>query len=148
MFGIDGLEFLVILLVLIVVVGPKDLPKFLKAMAKAIAYMRSTANEFRRQFDDAMKQAELDDLRKTFSDINNLNSTKKLTEFCDSIHGTGEEIRDGCGKNAAHHKSKKDEEFFRCDQDKVNEDLKISIDHNASEGRAATFKNKKAHHEC
>lgn len=143
MFGIDGSEFLVILLVLIVVVGPKDLPKMLKAMAKAIAYVRSTANEFHHQFDDAMKQADLSDLRKTLSDINDLNLTKELTEFLDPIHGTGEGIRNGCGKNAAHHKSKKDEDFFRYDQEKVNEDFKISIGHNVSERKTATFKNKK-----
>lgn len=69
MFGIDGPEFLVILLVLIVVVGPKDLPKMLGTMARVMAYVRSKGNEFRHQFDDAMRQAQLDDLQKTIAEI-------------------------------------------------------------------------------
>lgn len=83
MFGIDGPEFIVILIVLIVVVGPKDLPKMLKAIGKATARMRTTANEFRRQFDEAMHEAELDDLQKTLTDVKDLNPRKKLTEIFD-----------------------------------------------------------------
>ncbi len=47
MFGIDGPEFLVILVILIIVVELKDLPKMLRTIAKAVAYVRSTANKFR-----------------------------------------------------------------------------------------------------
>ena len=93
MFGIDGPEFIVILIVLIVVVGPKDLPKMLKAIGKATARMRTTANEFRRQFDEAMHEAELDDLQKTLSDVKDLDPRKKLTEIFDPIRDVAKDVK-------------------------------------------------------
>lgn len=93
MFGIDGPEFVVILIVLIVVVGPKDLPKMLKALGKATARMRSTANEFRRQFDEAMHEAELDDLQKTISDVKDLDPRKKLTDLFDPIRDVAKDVK-------------------------------------------------------
>ena len=93
MFGIDGPEFIVILIVLIVVVGPKDLPKMLKAIGKATARMRSTANEFRRQFDEAMREAELDDLQKTLTDVKDLDPRKKLTEIFDPIRDVAKDVK-------------------------------------------------------
>lgn len=93
MFGIDGPEFVVILIVLIVVVGPKDLPKMLKALGKATARMRSTANEFRRQFDEAMHEAELDDLQKTISDVKDIDPRKKLTELFDPIRDVAKDVK-------------------------------------------------------
>lgn len=93
MFGIDGPEFVVILIVLIVVVGPKDLPKMLKAFGKATARMRATANEFRRQFDDAMHEAELDDLQKTLTDVSDLDPRKKLTEIFDPIRDVAKDVK-------------------------------------------------------
>ncbi|CAM1642714.1 Sec-independent protein translocase protein TatB [Bartonella apihabitans] len=93
MFGIDGPEFIVILIVLIVVVGPKDLPKMLKAIGKATARMRTTANEFRRQFDEAMHEAELDDLQKTLTDVKDLDPRKKLTEIFDPIRDVAKDVK-------------------------------------------------------
>ncbi|GAA4659493.1 Sec-independent protein translocase protein TatB [Bartonella pachyuromydis] len=130
MFGIDGPEFLLILLVFIVVVGPKDLPKMLKTMARAIAYVRSTAKEFRHQFDDAMRQVELDDLQKTLSDINNLNLKSKLTETFNPIHDAVEDIGSNFDGKTVHHKSEK--EILGCDQNKANEDLTIPVDAHSS----------------
>ncbi|EJF86121.1 twin arginine-targeting protein translocase TatB [Bartonella rattimassiliensis 15908] len=110
MFGIDGPEFLVILLVLIIVIGPKDLPKILKAIAKVRTYMRSTANELRRQFDDVISQIELDNLQKTYSDINDLNPSKQLTETFDTIQDAVEDIHDSFDVKIIRHKSEIDKE--------------------------------------
>ncbi len=108
MFGIDGPELVVILLVLIIIVGPKDLPKILKTIVKIRAYMHSTANELRHQFDDVIKQIECDDLQKTCSDMNA--SRKKLAETFDSIQNTLEGIHDNSDIKATHHKLEKDKE--------------------------------------
>ncbi|WP_375607684.1 MULTISPECIES: Sec-independent protein translocase protein TatB [unclassified Bartonella] len=126
MFGIDGSEFVVILLVLIIVIGPKDLPKILKAIAKVRAYVCSTVNELRYQFDDAIRQIELDNLQKTCSDINDLNPSKKLTETFDPIQDAVEDIHDNSDVKATHHKLEKDEELWACDQKTTNTDV-ISI---------------------
>ncbi|WP_455481160.1 Sec-independent protein translocase protein TatB [Bartonella sp. B12(2025)] len=142
MFGIDGPEFLVILLVLIVVVGPKDLPKMLKTIAKAIAYVRSTANEFRHQFDDAMKQVELDDLQKTLSDISDFSPRKELTETFNSIHDAIGDIRDNFDVNTTHYKTENDKEILECDQNKANENLTVSVCPHSSGSVSVTSKDK------
>jgi len=62
--GIGGLEILVIGLVALLVVGPKDLPVLLRKVGKVMARARAMANEFRSSFDEMARQSELDELRK------------------------------------------------------------------------------------
>jgi len=62
--GIGGLEILVIGLVALLVVGPKDLPLLMRKVGKAMAKARAMANEFRSSFDEMARQSELDELRK------------------------------------------------------------------------------------
>ncbi|CBI76719.1 conserved protein of unknown function [Bartonella clarridgeiae 73] len=130
MLGIDGSEFLVILLIFIIVVGPKDLPKMLKVIAKAFTYVRSTANEFRHHFDDAIKQAELDELKKILSDTGNLNPRKQLKTTCDSIYEYDEK-KDVSGNPDVDtiHKTEKDIQIFEFGTNEVNEDLTVSTIH-------------------
>lgn len=106
MLGIDGSEFLVILIVFIVVVGPKDLPKMLKTIAKIIAYVRSITKEFRYQFDEAIRQAELDDLHNSLSDIHAPHLGQKLKENRNPLHEAVEDISDLDG-SIIYHKSEK-----------------------------------------
>ena len=62
--GIGGLEILVIGLVALLVVGPKDLPVLLRKVGKFMARARAMASEFRSSFDEMARQSELDELRK------------------------------------------------------------------------------------
>ena len=64
MFDIAWSEFLVIGVVALVVVGPRDLPALLRTVGKTVATLRRMAGEFQTQFNDAMREAELDDLKK------------------------------------------------------------------------------------
>jgi sec-independent protein translocase protein TatB len=64
MFDIGWSELLVIGIVALVVIGPKDLPKVLRALGSMMSKVRSMANEFQGQFQDAMRDAELADLKK------------------------------------------------------------------------------------
>ena len=95
MFDIGWQELLVIAIVLVVVVGPKDLPRMLRAFGKATARMRSMAGEFRAQFDEALREADLDDVRKTISDAQNLNPAKSLRDAMNPLRQVGDEIRAG-----------------------------------------------------
>jgi sec-independent protein translocase protein TatB len=61
---VGGLEWLIIAVVALVVVGPKDLPVMLRRLGQFVARMRSMAAEFRASFDEMARQSELDDLRK------------------------------------------------------------------------------------
>jgi len=62
--GIGGFEILVIGLVALLVVGPKDLPMLMRRVGQFVAKARGMANEFRASFDEMARQTELDDLRK------------------------------------------------------------------------------------
>jgi sec-independent protein translocase protein TatB len=57
-------ELLLIAIVALVVVGPKDLPMLLRRLGQFTARLRGMAAEFRASFDEMGRQTELDDLRK------------------------------------------------------------------------------------
>ena len=63
MFDIAWSELFVILIVALVVVGPKDLPKLMRKVGQWTGRARGMADQFRRSFDDMARQAELDELR-------------------------------------------------------------------------------------
>lgn len=58
MFDIGWSEILVIATIAVVVVGPKDLPRMLRSFGKTMGTVRRTANDFKRQFDEALREAE------------------------------------------------------------------------------------------
>ena len=95
MFDIGWSELLIIAIVMIVVVGPKDLPKMLRAFGKATARMRATANEFKQQFDEALKEAELDDVKNIIDETRKLNPRSKITQVFDPIRSAGQDLRAG-----------------------------------------------------
>ena len=57
-------HILIVIVVALVVVGPKDLPLLLRKIGKFMGKMRGMANEFRASFDEMARQSELDELRK------------------------------------------------------------------------------------
>lgn len=63
MFDIAWSEFLVVAVVALVVVGPKDLPALLRTVGRTISSLKRMAGEFQGQFNEAMREAELDDLK-------------------------------------------------------------------------------------
>lgn len=62
--GIGGFEILVIGIVALLVVGPKDLPVLMRKVGQFVGKARGMANEFRASFDEMARQSELDELRK------------------------------------------------------------------------------------
>lgn len=64
MFDIGWSELLVIGVVALVVIGPKDLPKVLRGLGAMMSKVRSLASEFQGQFQDAIREAELAELKK------------------------------------------------------------------------------------
>lgn len=63
MFDIAWTELLVIVVVALVVVGPKDLPRLMRTAGQWAGRARAMADQFRRSFDDIARQSELDELR-------------------------------------------------------------------------------------
>lgn len=64
MFDMSWGEIMVIGGVALIVIGPKDLPKALRTVGQMTAKVRRMAGEFQAQFSDAMREAELEDVRK------------------------------------------------------------------------------------
>lgn len=70
-------EMLVIACVAIIVVGPKDLPGMLRQFGKTIGRMKRMASDFQNQFNDALREADLDDVK-------DIASTKSFTPLEDA----------------------------------------------------------------
>ena len=64
-------EFLLISFVLLIVVGPKDLPKVLRSITSFVKKIKSMASQFHSGIDDLANEAEISNLRKEVSQIDN-----------------------------------------------------------------------------
>jgi sec-independent protein translocase protein TatB len=95
MFDIGWTEMLVIAIVMIVVVGPKDLPKMLRTFGRTMAKMRSMAGDFQRQFNDALKEAELDDVKKSVDSLRGLNPTNEIKKHLNPFEKASADVRAG-----------------------------------------------------
>jgi sec-independent protein translocase protein TatB len=63
-FDIASSELLLVVLVALLVIGPKDLPKALRFVGKWVGKARGVASHFRSGFDEMVRQSELDELEK------------------------------------------------------------------------------------
>lgn len=62
MFGIDSSELLLIAIVALVVIGPKDLPKVMRIVGHWVGRARGAVRQFRDGFDQMLREAELKEL--------------------------------------------------------------------------------------
>ncbi len=69
MFDITSSKLLLLGIVALLVIGPKDFPALLRTIGKYVGVIRGHAKEFRQQFDDAMRESELADLKKDVENI-------------------------------------------------------------------------------
>ncbi len=95
MFDIGWPELLVVAVVLIVVVGPKDLPSMLRTFGRTTNKLRSMAGDFRRQFDDALKEAELGDVKDIVDSARKLDPRSEIKKHLDPLKSFGDEVKSG-----------------------------------------------------
>jgi sec-independent protein translocase protein TatB len=69
MFDIGWSELLVIGVVAIIVVGPKDLPKLMRGIGFYAGKLRRAASDFQRQFEEAMRESEVEEVRKAIESV-------------------------------------------------------------------------------
>ncbi len=81
MFDMSWGEVMLIGGVALVVIGPKDLPRTLRTVGQVVARVKRMAGEFQSQFSDAMREADLDDVRREVADINRSVSSATNTGF-------------------------------------------------------------------
>jgi sec-independent protein translocase protein TatB len=69
MFDIGWSEFAVIAVVALIAIGPKELPGVLRMVGQWVGKARKMASEFQGQFQEAMREAEMADLKKSFDEV-------------------------------------------------------------------------------
>ena len=86
MFDIGWTEILILATVSLFVIGPKEIPKFLSLIGKIIGKIRGISRDLQDSVDDAIKNSELEDIRKEISSIdpglsNNLHEVLTASKY-------------------------------------------------------------------
>ncbi|MEQ8406489.1 MAG: Sec-independent protein translocase protein TatB [Oceanicaulis sp.] len=103
--GIGAPELLVIAIIALVVVGPKDLPLMVRRVGRFVGKMRGLAREFQRSFDELGREAELEELKKEVQQLKKANPVSEIQkEFRDA---EADAIRAG-SEDKPHPRLKKD----------------------------------------
>jgi len=89
MFDIGWGELVVIGIVALIAIGPKELPTVLRTLGQYMGKIRRMASEFQGQFQEAMREAEMADLKKSAEDLKS--SVSDLANF-DPMASTQKEI--------------------------------------------------------
>jgi sec-independent protein translocase protein TatB len=92
MFDIGWSELVVIGVVALIVIGPKELPGVLRMVGQWITKIRRMASDFQSQFQEAMREAEMADLKKQVDEL--ADSARDLTPHFDPIASMEEAIGD------------------------------------------------------
>jgi sec-independent protein translocase protein TatB len=93
MFDIGWSEFAVIAVVALIAIGPKELPGVLRMVGQWMGKARKMAAEFQGQFQEAMREAEMADLKKTFDEVkeaasglgSSLGSSSVVSQFGEAL---------------------------------------------------------------
>lgn len=78
MFDIGWSELLVIAVVAIIVIGPKDLPRLMRTFGHYVGKLRHMASDFQRQFEEAVRDSEIDEVRKAMQEFHGQASAMDL----------------------------------------------------------------------
>ena len=81
MFDLDSGKLLIIGIVALIVIGPKELPGVMRQVGQAISKLRRMASEFQNQFMDAMRESEIDDLKKDVEKFSKIGDFDGLDPF-------------------------------------------------------------------
>jgi sec-independent protein translocase protein TatB len=77
-------EILLIAVVALIFIGPKELPAILHKLGQMTASLRRSAEEFRRHFEQSMREAGYEELSKNINDLRSLNPSTQLRATIDS----------------------------------------------------------------
>jgi len=83
MFDLGWSEMLVILVVALIVIGPKDLPKVARQIGRWTGKARAMAREFQRSFDEMAREAELEEIKANLQKMNPVNLEHTIRETID-----------------------------------------------------------------
>ncbi|MHA1151375.1 MAG: Sec-independent protein translocase protein TatB [Alphaproteobacteria bacterium] len=94
MFDIGWIEMAVIALIALVVIGPNELPKAMRSLAKWTRKARSMAREFQSGIDDMVREADLDEARKAVESAKSFDVGKAMEETIDPTGGLRDDAKE------------------------------------------------------
>ena len=93
MFDISWTEFLLVGVVALIVIGPKELPGVLRTLGQWTRKVRGMAADFQNQFQEAMREAEMSDLKKQVDDMaHDFKHFDPLKGVRDDVEAAGKDI--------------------------------------------------------
>ena len=120
-------EFLLISFVLLIVVGPKDLPKVLRSITTFIRKIKSMASQFHSGIDDLANEAEISDLRK---EVNKIDKKSLIDDHVSEIKELEDDVNIKSIKNDVDNikntNNTKPKYTFTGLKTKFNKDMKIN----------------------
>ena len=90
MFDITSSKLLILGVVALLVIGPKDLPALLRTIGKYVGIIKRHAADFRAQFEEAIRESELDQIKKDVEKI----GSETQSSFSEAEHAVNKEITD------------------------------------------------------
>jgi sec-independent protein translocase protein TatB len=104
MFDISWTEFLLIGVVALIVIGPKELPGVMRTMGQWTRKIRGMATDFQNQFHEAMREAEMADLKKQVDDLaegvtKDFSNLDPLKTVRDDVENMGKDIEKSLATN-------------------------------------------------
>jgi sec-independent protein translocase protein TatB len=102
MFDISWTEFLLIGVVALVFIGPKELPGVMRTLGQYTRKIRGMAADFQNQFQEAMREAEVADLKKQVDDMaHDIKSYDPLKSAREDVENIGKELNKDLDKDFA-----------------------------------------------
>ncbi len=104
MFDIGWSEIAIIVVVGIIIIGPKDLPRVLRVMGQMVGKAKALTREFRGHVDDIIRESELDEVKRQIDNAGETgmqgmieNTIDPDREFRDAVDLSGDELNDPLG---------------------------------------------------
>jgi sec-independent protein translocase protein TatB len=106
MFDISWTEFLLIGVVALIVIGPKELPGVMRTLGQYTRKIRSMAADFQNQFQEALREADMADLKKQVDDMaqgvtKDLTSLDPLKSVREDVESIGKDLEKPLGSAAS-----------------------------------------------
>jgi sec-independent protein translocase protein TatB len=101
MFDISWSEFLLIGVVALIVIGPKELPAVMRTIGQWTRKVRGMASEFQNQFQEAIREAEMADLKKEVDDLaQDVKNFDPFKEVRADMESMGEDVKRSLGSTS------------------------------------------------
>lgn len=93
MLDISWTELFVVAVVAILVIGPRDLPRTLRSVGNFVGQARRMAGDFQRQFDQALREAELDEVKKSIDSVRKADPRNQIRDAVKDVAGVGKNLK-------------------------------------------------------